>query len=518
MTAKMTAELHETTNFWLWILRRRDNRWYLVLSVAAMVAQFIIFKYIFPYPNFLPDSYSYLEVAMSNQDVNIWPIGYSRFLHFFGFVSHSDTALVLFQYLLLQLSILYFVFTLVYFLQPGRVVTALLFAIGVLNPLVLHVSNLISADALFTALSICWATQLFRIMQRSRLPLLIFHAVLLVLAFMVRYNALYYPVVSIAVILFSRGRMPVKAAGILLILVFTGAFIIHTGNTYKKVTGTWQFSPFGGWQLASNALYMYAHVKPEPARQFPADLRLLHSKVIRHMDSLRNTKHRPDSLLGIYYLWSPPSPLKQVLNSKYSGDTVSTYLKKWASVAPVYGRYGAYAIRRHPLDYARYYLLPNFINYYAPGSEFLGVYNMGKNTVDPAGKKWFRYKTNRVTMRAKYYQIAVMEPYGVIMALVNLCFFLGGISFFVLNGIKCKRDALSGLLVMAFMLWLANAVFSITASPVVLRYQVFPMVISAAFSLVVIAAILKMAMQKEEAHLQKNTTGTEEPLMSGFSS
>lgn len=484
----LTAEHTPKLTFGQWIWYVRENRLYLLLSAGLMLIQFIVFKSLFPDPNFLPESYAYLEMAAANKDISIWPVGYAKFLRLGSLFTHSATALVFFQYLVLQLFILYFIFTLIYFLRPGKIVTCLLFFIGVIDPLLLHVSNLISGDALFTALSIGWATQLLWIMKGARLPLLIIHALLLLLVFTLSYNALYYPVISMVIIAFSRSYMLFKLAGNLLIFVLIGGYIIHTVKTYQRETGTQQFSALGGWQMASNALYMYARIIPEPIAKMPPRLRPLHAVAIRHMDSLRQLRERPDSVLGTYYLWNEQSPLKQYMGI----DSTANYFTKWAAMAPLYGSYGAYAMRKHSGLFIKYYLLPNLINYYVPEAEYLGVYNMGKDSVEQTAKEWFRYKTPLVSSHTQFHKIKITVPYMLIMALANLGFLTGCIIFFVINGFK-SSGYLPGILLGAFILWLANGVFSIMAGPIVLRHQVFSMIISAAFSLIILEYFIDAA-------------------------
>jgi len=85
------------------------------------IVSFILFKLLYPYPDFFSDSYSYLEAAYFNQDIAIWPIGYSKFLWAFHYLTHSDTAFVAFQYFFLQISALYLFFSILYLYQPSEV-------------------------------------------------------------------------------------------------------------------------------------------------------------------------------------------------------------------------------------------------------------------------------------------------------------------------------------------------------------------------------------------------------------
>ena len=57
-----------------------ENKIYSLLMLGMILLQFIVFKLLYPFPDFFSDSYSYMEAAALHMDVNIWPIGYSKFL------------------------------------------------------------------------------------------------------------------------------------------------------------------------------------------------------------------------------------------------------------------------------------------------------------------------------------------------------------------------------------------------------------------------------------------------------
>lgn len=469
-----TIPLHQ------WILKDRLNRIYCLFAGVVTILAFIWLKSRYPYPNFLPDSYSYLEAAFRNRGISMWPIGYSAFLRFFSSITRSDTALVFVQYALLQVAILYFVFSIRYLLSPGRWFFGVILVCCLINPLSLYVSNFISSDALFATLSLVWFTQLLWILYRPGTRLLILHAFVLFLAFTVRYNALYYPLISMAVIVFTRMETGKKllAAGCMLVLL--GGFVGVNMDKYRRLTGTPQFSAFGGWQLASNALFAYAHARPEDPAQVPLVFRSLHAMVNRHMDSLdRLTTFRPDSKLGVYYLWDDHAPLKAYLREEWKTEPATDEYKKWASMGPLYAKYGAWLIRQRPVDFLKYYIGPNLINYYVPNSEFMSMYNMGFDTVDNIAMVWFGYPSKKIQYSSA--KISVAEVYPVLLAVVNLLFLLCFAGYGLLGGFRKSGTYAAAVFRWMMVIWIANLVFSVVASPIVLRYQVFPMLITFVF-------------------------------------
>lgn len=480
-------------SFRQWMFTKKNSHAYLFLAAGILLIEFIVYKILFPFPNFIPDSNSYIEAAYNNQDINLWPIGYSKFLRLFSSFTSSDTALVFFQYLLLQVSILYFLFTIKKFLAPSKYVMRILFVCLVPNPLLVHVSNYITSDALFASLSIIWFSQLLRILYQPGSRLLISHVCIILLVFTVRYNALYYPLLSIIVIGFChihKWQKLVYASGIILLI---SGFILNTLHQYKQITGIRQFSAFGGWQLASNALFAYAQVPAESAAYLPDQIRPLHTMVNKHNDSLRTSPYRPDTNLGIYYLWDDHAPLKKYMLQKFKNDNNTNTFKQWALLSPLYKQYGLYLIQKHPRAFIRHYVWPNLINYYVPPAEFLGSYNMGSNTVDNIAKTWFGYKTNQVKTYFKNKEIKAVEIIPVLLALINLLFLLSTIGFLVLGGLKTCSLYFYRLLLLMLATWVINGCFSVFASPIVLRYQLFPMIITFTFTVLLSTFIIQQA-------------------------
>src|SRR5690349_1889301 len=86
----------------------RRNRIILHLAAAAIIIQFVIFKYLYPFANYIHgDSFVYLNGAHENLTINSYPIGYSKFLRIVSVFAKPDLALVSIQYLMIQCSTLF---------------------------------------------------------------------------------------------------------------------------------------------------------------------------------------------------------------------------------------------------------------------------------------------------------------------------------------------------------------------------------------------------------------------------
>jgi hypothetical protein len=481
-----------------YLLKDRRNKWYLCAAAIAIILQFAIFKHFYPQAGFINgDSYVYLQTAYWNFDINTYPTGYSKFLRLFSTFTTSDTALVAFQYLLIQCSALYFLFTLFYYYRPGKLVQITLLGFFVCNPFFLYLSNYILSDALFIPLSIVWFTLLIRILHRPSPRLLIAQALILFMAFTVRYNALFYPFVGAIALLLSRRHLWMKMASLAGSLALIGLFMLFISGKYHDLSGKREFSPFSGWQIANNAMYAYRyvdnqHVKPAPTRFQPLD------KMIRtYFDTTRDVKKHPESMIvaSTVYMWDPSSPLQKYMNQQFKKDTTASTLKKWATVAPLYAAYGNWLIQTYPEQFVEHYLLPNALKYYAPPVEFLATYNMGVDSVHQIAQTWFHYKNRKVRTLAKDFKVSTLDFFPILVGTLNVVFLISFLSFLILKGFR-GIPALSGILLLVAGLWLINFAFSVFASPIALRFQIFPTLIFLSIALLLLEYIWKEAFTK----------------------
>ncbi len=487
-----------TIPFKQWLVSDKENRRLFRIFLSIIVIQFAVFKFFYPYPNFMPpDSNSYIEAASNNQMINTWAIGYSKFLRIFSTFTRSDWALVIFQYLLIEGSVLYFLFSIRYLLTPAKWVFRILLCLSVLNPLLPHISNFIGSDTLYTALSLIWFTQLCWILYRPGRKLFLFHAVILLFTFMVRYNALYFPVISIIIIGRASIDRKVKWAGIAAILLLVGIFVGQTEYEYYNKTKTWQFSAFGGWEMSANALYGYAHTEGTDTAKIPVRFRSLHALVNRHMDSIRDLVPRPDREVGIYYLWDFKSPLKVFEAERWAKDPTTPHFIQWASMGPLYADYGKYLILHHSVPFIQYYLWPNFIRYYCPPTYFMGFYNIREHHVDPVVVKWFGWKSNRISNYFNDVRIEITEIFPVLLAIINLTFVVCTIAFTILGGFKQCSGLFRQIFWLMFIIWIGNMVFSVFTAPIELRYQLFPMITTLAFLCLLLPFLVEESFSKK---------------------
>lgn len=483
-----------------YIFKSEENKPYVWTAVIGIVVQLLFFKYWYPFASYINgDSYAYMETAYFNLAINTYPVGYSMFLRLFSVFTHSDTALVVFQYVLLQGSVLSLIFTLFHFYNPARLTRIGLFGFMLFNPAFLYLANYVSSDTLFLSLSIMWFTSLLWIIYRPTTRLIVFHSLVLFLAFTIRYNALFYPLIAGVAFLLTKKYYPLKLAGLALCLLLIGSFINYNANQYKELTGIRQFTPFTGWQMANNAMYAYKFVPRAGRKPAPARFKKIDKMVQDYFDSTRNNPMHPeeDLVASTIYMWTPSAPLRMYMEQQFKKDSTAPEMKRWASVAPLYKDYGTYLIKTYPMAFLKYYLFPNALKYYAPPVEFLESYSTGVDSVHPIAQRWFSYKTNKITTIFKDFKVDILNFYPILTGTMNVIFFLGMLGFLVLEGYKQHRMMSKGLLLVV-CLWLVNFGFSVFASPIALRFQMFPIIVMTSFAFLFMGFIISEATKKPE--------------------
>jgi hypothetical protein len=177
--------------------------------------------------------------------------------------------------------------------------------------------------------------------------------------------------------------------------------------------------------------------------------------------------------------------LKQYMARHYQPKTDFESVAAWGKSAVVFDQYGKFLIKRHPLAFARYYLLVNSKNYFIPPLEKLEVYNLGEDAMWPEAQEWFEYASPKIWSISKQLQGTVLALFPVFFLVLNIYYAIG-LALFIRRGGFKKTSRIVQYSVGAITVFLAlNAAFSIFANIIVIRYQIFPMLV-----LLVIAMLL----------------------------
>lgn len=473
ISATIPEKLSTGMPLWRFMFGNALPRQYLAYAVGAIFIQFIIFKLLYPYPDFFSDSYSYLFGAYANLDINIWPIGYSKFLRAFHGLMYSGTSLVAFQYFFLQVSAMYLFFTIWFLFNLVRTNRIILFCFLFLNPLNLYISNYVNSDPVFAALSLCWFTQLLWIYHQPKNYHLLTHGLLLFFCFTIRNNAYYYPLISIVVHILSRQVAWKKLAGIAFPCLLIALFIIHSRNEAYKLTGKKQFSLFTGWQLANNALYFYEKINVDTAALPSEQLRELDrfaQGFFTHLPPEQEYRDYLNSYVGNFFIRQPRSPLKRYMAAHYQPKDELESVVAWGQSSAVFAEYGSYIIKHHPVEFAKYFMLLNTKNYFLPPLEKLEVYNLTEDSVAAIAAYWFHFPTKAVTSVSKTAQGTVLHFFPGFFLVINL-YFAGALAIYLARKKYREQPRVFNLAILTGSLTLAaNFAFCVFATILVFRY------------------------------------------------
>lgn len=474
------------------IFKNPFNKYIVWGSIIAACVNLLLFKYEHPFADYINgDSYKYLYTALENPDIDIYPIGYPKFLRLFSVFSHSDIALIILQYLLIQISGLALIISIFHFFTPYKITKILLSSLIALNPILLYIANYILSDALFLTLSLIWFNLLIWSIYRPNYLIIIALSLSLVFALMIRYSALYYPVITlIGLSLIKRNNLHLSIVGLSICSLLLSIFISFNRNKYAELTTTKQFNPFSGWQLANNAMYAYKFVDKHKLKKLPPKFQELDHMVRGYFDSTANNPNHPEEQLmaSTIYMWSKYAPLQIYMLLKL-GNIKGKEFESWAKIAPFYKAYGLEIIKSYPIEFLRFYLYPNSLNYYSPPIEFLDNYRIEIDSVKPIAQFWFEYKSNKINMKFKDSRNYILNIYPILFGILNGILLLILLCTPFLN-LKKVNEKFQKLTILVISVWLLNLIFSIFASPIALRFQLFPMILVLAYLILFAEKIL----------------------------
>lgn len=493
--------------------KSHPNHYYIATAIISSFIIWCIFKLIYPYPFITIDSYYYIGAAYENANAGSWPIGYSKFIRFVGYFSHSATLLVTIQYLILQISFIYFFLTIRNIFQLGKWPSLILFIFLFLNPLFIYGSNHIMSDILFCSLAICWTCQLLSIIKKPKPYMILSQALLLTTIFTIRYTALYFPLFSIIVFLISSQSAWRKIAGIGLTLLLLSAFIQFTRIKMEEVGGVRQFSSASGWKQACNALYMYEHIAEKDNAPIPDKFKLLHQLTKNYFKGphtkvdLYNIDQ--EFTTGSFYVAAYESPLMQYLRIKRGENADVFDFKNIAPFGPFFNSYGTYLITHHPLSYLQYVVLPDIVAYLYPFPEIYGtpndLYYLWSNHLGDLAKNWFGLTSITIPKRFIEIRGVILSPYPILFFVIHSIFILTLITFFFQKKYKKLESNSRKAYLLLSIICIVNYLFTILSAASVLRFQFTFIIIEFAISLISIKLINTDAIREQNNH--KSSTG-----------
>jgi hypothetical protein len=453
--------------------------WYIIFPATAIL--WILFKRCYPFPDFFTDSYTYIQAAADHNAISYRPIGYSLFLRLLHAVGHSDTLLVTVQFLLLQSSCWLLFATVCRSCDLGVRVQVLIAAFLVLNPLVYYISNYVSSDALFIALSLFWVTSLMRSMAAPTWRGLVIQWILLLGIFYTRYVALFYPVVAAICYCWLRRDWRFRLAAIAGSVLIIAGGVLSTRELTRAEMGTATFSGFSGWQMANNALHLYPWLPVDSVGLPPATLPLA-GYVSQYFKQEGATIRKNPPGATTAYMWEQSSPLHQYFDAWRRAHSQLSYFTAWNRVAPVFSQYGYSVMRRHPLAFGRYYLVPSAGSFLMPPLDVFSTYLDGKKDIDPIARDWFGYREGRPWVCSATIQGRICAPFPWLSLIMTLAFVGMAGMFLLKREMRDRNPGFTRCLRVAGIYLGVNLCFNVFASPSVYRYQVLPLILLTIFT------------------------------------
>jgi hypothetical protein len=188
---------------------------------------------------------------------------------------------------------------------------------------------------------------------------------------------------------------------------------------------------------------------------------------------------------GIWYLWDSASPLVKYTILQEGEDSIHQYFRSWMRQGSLYSAYGAWLVRTYPGAYVQHFVTPNAFRYVFPYLEFLGDYNSGVDTVQPVANHFFGFSENHLAhVLPGKFQAKWMHPYQMVHLVVNLFFALILVLYVVGGDLRGMHAGFGRYMIPAVLYWIFNLLFIVFTAPVVLRYEVAPMMVCLFFSLV----------------------------------
>jgi len=461
-----------TSKFISFITEKKKKKDILFILIFYIIV-FIIMKYLYPYPDGISDSGSYIAAAIREGYDGYRPFGYSRFLMLIHSLSSSISFLVIVQYLLNVIASIYFILSLkFFFVSNNKFIYYGALAASLCSVTTLYLTNCVLSDSLFSSLTLFWIT--FNIWficeQKKSIRIGILLLIFITLYFLVnlRYTGIIYFVIELLLILFvllKQNKILAISSSLILITIILFFYKKQVEAT-KKIVQIETFSGFSGWQSANNALHVIPYIefdlhkiKNESFAEFA-----LYAKSVDTLFVVDRT--------SAGFMWNNNLPLKKYLFSTINKKGWN-YLKAWTSLGKnEYREFGKYVMLHYPWEYFRYFLLPNSIGFFYPqGDQLYCKYNPKAIPADLL-EKWFEINPDiNFYSRSKLIEKTSVSFAPIRLIIWILVFF--SVLLLILKKIW-RHLSLEKLYVLIFIVvfLLSYAAFHIFATPFEIRYIV----------------------------------------------
>lgn len=479
------------TTFYSHIFRNKSNRKRFFIAILSNIILFTLFKFFCPNAFFNADSNGYIVAALNKYEVYYRPYGYPQFLQIVHSISKKLDFLIWTQFLLLFFAGQFIFFSIDYLFSISRpLIRKLFWLLVTFNPVLFILSNFVLSDAVFTALSAIYITLLLWVICRPNILVVLLQAILLYLAFKVRFVALYYPVLTLIAILLSKKlNIGVKSLGIIGSFLLIFSTYKHTKSKVNEVTNVDAFSGFSGWQMANNVLGVYPFISIDSNEFSNQEEKLLHNITSIYLDSIAPIylKKVKSGNLTSAFLWDTRSPLKVFTYVKKYKNR-QTYFATWYQVSTTFNDFGVTVIKNHPGAFVRYFIWPNTKLFFLPESEDMASYDTSFVALPKETVEWFDIKTKQNLNGVPQFQYVTSIYSKILVLIISLLNLFLPILYFVVRWKQRPKVFLleDRVVLFWFLFTVFNMAFSIFAAMIVLRYQCLLLIIGIGFPLMLL--------------------------------
>jgi hypothetical protein len=131
---------------------------------------------------------------------------------------------------------------------------------------------------------------------------------------------------------------------------------------------------------------------------------------------------------------------------------------------------------------------------------------MGIDSINPMAQAFFNLPGKKVRTAFHDLKVNILDYYPILSGSITVIFLLSLLAFSILRGTRIEPEY-RPLLWLAGGFWVVNFGFSVYASPVALRFQIFPLLIFITTSAIILEQLYTIAFQPTYSTRPDQTSG-----------
>jgi hypothetical protein len=208
-------------------------------------------------------------------------------------------------------------------------------------------------------------------------------------------------------------------------------------------------------------------------------------------------------------MWSRMGPLKRYMFSyirkndvKHLHSKTGSYFAAWNAMGPIFDEFGVEIIKKYPLSYFRYFVLPNVGLYFCPPTEVYDTYNANRDTLATLATNFYTYPSNKIDQSHAGLMKSFMYPWNWLFTIINALFLLLAAAYYFMR--RFKNDVVFNKCLFFYLVFFAsNFLFSVLVAPNVFRYQI---------AIVTLCITFIVYLWQRVFGVEKSTVPAKEPL------